>query len=331
MPPSVVLLFACAKRKCAVPIPPAIFSDLKPAEVKLLATQWLANTASLTPKFAAIELYRGASWVVYRDVLKKLPNSQGYVVSAGFGLVSLTASRLPPYSATFASGEDCIADTVIAPGVQTRSAKHRSWWNALTQSQSSCCADLAGRYPQACFVVVGGNDYIEALQDDLGRLRKYCGSERLFIICAGYSSPPGSLLADCIIPATVKMESMLPGARSGLNARVLQWLVTQIVPRTGWNHSAIAYEIAQHHTCSAIRSKETVARIRLSDHEVCEKLLQNIISNDTDRPLSATQMLKYLRANGFACEEKRFRRIYQEKIAQSISIPSFVQERRVSP
>src|ERR1700693_298574 len=101
---------SCTLAKSVAPPPHLCAGKLPKASVLERQTEWRARIDRWEgERRTARQLYSGGHWSVVRSLDSALLGLQCFVISAGYGLVSIDAS-LAPYAATFAFGqEDSIA------------------------------------------------------------------------------------------------------------------------------------------------------------------------------------------------------------------------------
>lgn len=232
-------------------------------------------------------LYKGDSWVQQRNVVRTAEGkaqTRALVASAGLGLQDLNSSH-PSYAATFAPGH---RDTVCAANDST------VWWAGLQgETGGYQVAQLRGRV-----LAILSTPYARAMDQDLRFLASLADLEVLLI--GGWKDIPGVTR----IPADRTLRKALGGTVGSLLPRMAkQWLDL-------WDGAAFDSDSAQARwkewTASA-RVHEQYSRKPMSDREVLDVIGQLRLK---DPQVSATVALRMLRDAGFACEQKRFGRLF---------------------
>jgi hypothetical protein len=249
----------------------------------------------------ARDCYAGDAWsqAIAAEAVSPTQN-QLWVISAGLGLLSADEA-ISNYSATFVSNDP---DTV-APDAVGKS----EWWDLLVgwrrESKGiGSITDLAVANPKSILIVAVSSSYFSVIKDDLVSARSTLVSpDQLMVISAG--SRPVTALGNSLLPIDARFENLVGGARSTLNARMLRHIVEE-------NKSGIIRvpQITDYLNALATRlgKLRTFDRRSLGDKEVAAFIRKQ--SGLVPRS-SASALLRILRDQGMACEQKRFRRIYK--------------------
>lgn len=251
-----------------------------------------------------IDLYSGGSWKIVRRINSEFGGKlKTWVVSAGQGLLA-EEEKVPSYAATFASGEpDCVLSGKVSSDNLT------DWWTLLCEWRRangkviSSLADLAHAYPDQPMVVALSADYFKATQSDLLKARATLSNpDLLVIISAGTNS--SRELANNLVPADARLEHVFGNSRIMLNARVAEMVLRQFKSEEIRASKVASYlgEIIRGLPPSTYPKRE-----RASDNEVSAFISQKLHL----RPFSCSRLLQEYRATGRACEQKRFRNLYQ--------------------
>jgi hypothetical protein len=261
----------------------------------------------------AEDLYAGDHWHVVRE-LPGVAEAAGYkpclwVASAGYGLIR-AESPVRPYSATFTRGHE---DSVVRAEGQGLSATEVSqrWWKALGAHGGSTRAlrsihQVAAAEPRSSILVVASPSYVAALSEDLGLAAKTLDQpENLLIISGPSASLEAGELAPHWIPSNAYLQARMGGSRISLHARVARDIL----------------EEAKGHPLNAAKSRAHYQRIiqnsppprrydrkPMTDDEV--RAFINQVVGEGVKSWSAG--LRLLRSREQACEQSRFRRIFQE-------------------
>ncbi|WP_432571582.1 hypothetical protein [Kineococcus sp. SYSU DK005] len=215
-----------------------------------------------------------------------------WVASAGLGLQPVT-TQAPAYAATFAARH---ADRVAADAVG-----RRQWWHALQEHRGA--ATLTDLARGGSLLLVLSEDYGHALHEELSAAAAVA-SDALLI--GGALPVPGVQR----LPADRRLRRHLGGTMTSLNVRTAgAWLRALPTPRLtspaalkGWQEWA-----------AQVAHEEVYDRRPLSDDQI---RLFITTQRALGRHTSKTTMLRALRADGQACEQSRFGRLYAE-VAQA--------------
>lgn len=259
----------------------------------------------------ASELYCGNYWSVIREIAanEKLPSRlRIWVISAGHGLVSIDES-LAPYAATFSSGDD---DSVIPPELSSHSVAE--WWGKLVcrrrQDGGSVASisDIARLHPKEPLIAAISNQYFKAVANDLEEARSaLANADGLIIIAAG--AVKSGALAKNLLPCDSRLEHRYGRSRIALNARILREIVHRF---SGNGISASRLSLRFKAMLSRLPKAGYPERLPSEDKEVRSFIRREIAKSEKS---AYTVLLRQYRATGQACEQKRFRGIFREVVA----------------
>ena len=255
----------------------------------------------------AADLYCGSAWVPARELIESHAGRvRVWIVSAGQGLLT-PETMICPYAATFSAGH---LDSVISACNGTHSTA--DWWRLLCEwrqkiSRSACCsvAGIAKRFPKESIIAALSSDYLDAVHDDLILARgALCNPDRLVIVSSG--SAKDGVLRESFLPCDSRMEHVVGRGRSALNVRILQAVVSQAHPdRICMAELRTRYE----RKISRLPHAGYPKRVRSTDDEV-RRFIRAALK--TGLPTSHSRLLKAFRKSGLACEQSRFRGLFQE-------------------
>ncbi len=306
----------CASRKTKAPL-----SDLRlrgyPKTLEIRATRWIDRIKSPeSDRIEANDLYQGEHWSVVRKIVETADEvgcrADVWVVSAGYGLVPVKA-LVEPYSATFSLGS---ADSV-AQGKSGKSPQeaNRDWWGFLRNWSGPCSqaprslTDLARLETSAPMLVALSNTYVQAVRDDLVGAAEAMGDKADLLLVSTGRPPEG--LEETQLPCDARLVNTLGGTRTSLNARVADHIVRRS-PDHGFDAAGVKKMLQ-----GKIRRSGPIPRYdhrdRMSDEEVRAQIRAR--RRNGDREPSRTALLRELRDDGFACEQKRFAGLYEEVVS----------------
>ena len=303
---TIEVFVSCTKRKQCVPTPDLHFHSIEPSTVAGAAQQWHDRALESKDRRPMDRLYCGGGWSTARalySTAQSLGASKLHVLSAGFGLIS-EHHLIPSYSATFAPEEDQIAKRIAEPG--TAAEKHKSWWQNINSLRGLGETPITTTTnPASHCIVTAGIQYILACSTDLSCLAREQRLGSLIIVCTGASpSIIDSALRACLLPIDVRIEQLLGGPRSTLNQRATIWLLSNVVPHTGFDTGHMTSYINK--TLGAAPNTRHPAREQVCDAQITSWLRAELAR---DPSLSASKLLSLFRRRNTACEQSRFARL----------------------
>ena len=307
------ILVACTKRKKQPVSHRLRLRGVRRGDPVDVAQRWSQRLAeSSVVRVSGVDLYAGDHWKIATE-LPALANEFSvpadlWVVSAGYGLVPAGA-HLAPYSATFSDGDpDAVFDRL--PDFD-RAAALAVWWRALTECRGPVAESprsieaLARSSPRSPIVVIASPKYLNAIEADLIQARRSLGRpDQLIIISAGGRGK--GLLAENTLHCSADYQGTLGGSLMSLNVRVARWLVSN-VPETPWTVGL--FEEALQQLPKSDKAKAVPKRAAMSDAEVC-RFIDEAFQNEDG--LRHSSLLRRYRDAGYACEQKRFSRLFKE-------------------
>lgn len=311
MQPAVNILVTCTKRKTLAVSAGLRLGSVAAGPTAQRAADWLARVRSARGESVTAEaLYAGDSWNIVRSLASDKTTAapvRVWICSAGYGLLSPT-SEVHPYSATFDRGQ---ADSVAVGGLggEPREAS-RTWWRLLSEWQGPgpegprSIAELAQAHPRSPLLVVASEVYLQAVADDLREaLALLAEADQLAIISAGTASLEG--LNEHLVPCDARLQGLVGGARSSLNARLARLALSSLRGRRPCC-STLRREFSR--LLAGREQGPTPRRHALADAEV-KRYLREALEQDPDsRP---TPLLRKLRDGGQACEQSRFATLFR--------------------
>lgn len=290
------IVVTCTHRKTSPPeatLQARALPETGPAE---RAVEWARRLHAVPgPRIALEDLYQGDQWR-RAQALTKAASRAGfvprlYVASAGLGLRPVS-SLAPSYAATFLPRH--------ADSVASSSAQAAAWWDHLQRIDASCplpqIAAAAGRA-----LVVLSETYAGAMHRDLAALAA-TGAE---VVLVG-----GACELDGIVrvPANAALRYALGGTRTSLNVRMAASWLEHCTPghlitpsaQTRWKDWA-----------DQVARPERYERRPMTDEAVIDFIEK---SKDSHPGYSRTRLLRLLRDQGMACEQKRFADLYTATI-----------------
>ena len=253
------------------------------------------------------ELYAGDHWANVRSFSSSFFHIDIWVCSAGFGLVRFDDS-ITPYAATF-SGNHPDSVSAGTEGKQRAMASKQWWestsrWKAHFKERPRSLAALMATYPTRSLLVVASETYLRAISDDLREgVTHLTDPDQLSIVCSGAKSLED--LDDNLVPCDARLQPAIGGARRSLNTRLANKILREarVPPR------ASTLAVRYRKLLSQQPELEKYDRKPLSDDQV-RQFIRNELGKDGS--LRHTPLLRMLRDDDKACEQKRFSSLFKE-------------------
>jgi hypothetical protein len=293
------VVVSCTERKSLPPLPSLRASQLTRDSFRHRLESWVTNLASAASALRVAELYQGEHWSVAREIVAE-PHAKVLVASAGYGLLDVE-SFIAPYAATFVSGQpDSIT---LATSSAEMDAQRRLWWCELRerapQQERRSLAALAADGP---LLVAASRPYLAAMAEEL--IEADNASPGHVVLTTTGDVPAG--LRHLRTAATGALRTLLGGSMQAVSVRLAAHIVRK-VPEGKLTHAS-ANALTERLMADA-SPLERHSRSPLTDDDV----LAYIVSAMSDAtPPSCSALLRTMRDEGLACEQKRFRRLYDE-------------------
>lgn len=305
-----IILTNCTERKRGSD--QAIHLSSLVGPIKERARRWTRRLEHFSgDRVPAMDLYQGDHWTAVLGLVRRAEragwDTELWVASAGYGLIPSHAAVLP-YAATFAGGH---VDSVGAgSGLGAKEAAKR-WWAAMQGWQGPATgtprtlADLAKRHPKASWLLVMSPTYLNAISEDLVEARHHLKFPDRLILVSGKPGPSEESLIPHWVPALEAGRGVLGGGCTSLNARVGSFLISHF-PCDQWSAKAIQPEM--NLWAASLIPTDRPDRRRLTDAKVITFIRRALRKNPD---ASHSNLLRALRDQGLACEQKRFRGLFK--------------------
>lgn len=284
------IVVTCTDRKTLPPAPGLSARELPEGSLPERADMWRARVHSCDAERRTLrDLYKGEAWKCSLD-LEKSAAALGlapttYVASAGLGLRQIDDVS-PGYAATFATGH---ADSVVK-----RAGDAHQWWSALAAAPTALAlADL----PERPTLIVLSAAYSAPLADDLRALA--AKNPDVLVVGGGQPVPRAKHVV-----ANRALRAELRGTAMSLNQRIAQAWLNRL---NGRPLTAPELFPEWDHWVDQVQQHETWNRTSMSDEAVIQAIRSMI---DANQRLTWSPALRQLRDSGYACEQKRFKRLF---------------------
>ena len=272
---------------------------------KNIVTTWLDQLNSAKIKLPAHQVYAGDHWKVATSINDK--HIELWILSAGYGLIH-NSSMITAYDATFSKdSENSIHHTEFT---------NKEWWDKLHQTRDNTlfgCASinaLIDKNKTDTFFIAASPDYLKVIEKELlllidsGKITK----NNLFIISS--KQPLHKKLMPFFFESNANFSSTVKGGRVSLNIRLAKYLLSKLTP-CSINNKTILTKYNELKNNTQVVSVQQ--RAKLTDNEI-KQFIKYELKNNSHLKMSSTSLLKILRNQNLACEQKRFTRLLKESL-----------------
>lgn len=312
-----IVASTCADRKAAIATERVSLRDVPHGPARQRAISWAARLKRAGGgRESADFLYQGDHWNATKATLHNASEAgfraELWIVSAGYGLYP-AHSPVGSYAATFTPGHE---DSVAPPDIDRVSRLHylARWWDAIADRlpvdgvRTRTFSRIASRYRDAGILVISGGSYLDAITEDLlEAAERLDDPDQLVIVSCGAAARTSHSLQNHLLPVDARFQQVVGGTRSALNARVAKWLLGQIPYGGNFGFAALRARIEK--TAEGLEDAPRYDRQPMTDAEVKRWIRK--AGREVERP-SASALLRLFRDSGFACEQKRFGRLFRD-------------------
>jgi hypothetical protein len=264
----------------------------------------------------ARDLYAGEHWSIIKSLAATGKSSQRpievWICSAGYGLINWD-TLIVSYSATFSGGEP---DSVVAGTEASAGAERAAWWAALARWRGPgpggprTITELVEEQPRTPLLVAASPWYVQAMASDLAAARQRMNTAAsLMLVSGGLRRCPDGL-DGALLPCDARLSAVLGGSRASLNARLAKMILD--ADKTGFTLEAwearLSRLLARQAPLECLRGRHA------TDPEV-RAFIEKARRSPATTP-SRTRLLGLLRDSGYACEQVRFRRLYEDLVGK---------------
>ena len=272
----------------------------------LAAERWHALLASASPSCKARNLYRGPGWAASLRLVDALETAstefEWRIISAGYGLLR-PDEQVTRYSATFLAGH-----TDSVPGTGAGGDLCGAWWSQVNRlrGQSQPLAKFASEVDG--LVVAASAPYVDAIGHELAAVAKQVPT---VVFCAGRPRDP---VVAGLAPRFDRRlregeDPFVRGGDVGFNQRVATRVVEILGPAVVDRARVDGVLAAAMDREGPVRHERQVA----SDATVMAFINAALT---VDQSVSRTALLRRWRDRGRACEQGRFRALFERVMAE---------------
>jgi hypothetical protein len=294
----------CTNRKKGIAVPELTLDNLSSGSMDIIARQWLDNLQNASPQNPARETYCGRG---FRDAEASAIylSSPLYVVSAGLGIINSEQS-IPVYSLTVSPGTVNSVRNKISDYTSTK-----TWWSKIVSGNpfGSSLADTLEQHPEGLILVALSRPYVELLYDELLNCSLNQQYRLRFFGKKLDSALPPTLNKNWM-PYDDRLDCAgrgYSGTQTDFAQRSLRHFVTEVLDKHP-DKDTFTHRLLVEKLLASLSKRETPKRKRLSDEEIGAVIQDNWEYGDGQ----SSTLLRILRRDlGIACEQSRFRNIYQ--------------------
>ena len=296
------IVVPCSARKRELCVSELRARDLAVDSLEVLGGNWLnrLNEATGSPRYLPADLYDGGGFRRARALATEVSVAL-FIISAGLGLVRETV-RIPSYDITLGKDGDASVLTSIN-GKFDPSA----WWQVIQRGPFASTLDSLS-LGEGRILVALSRPYALLIGKALSEMPQIF-RQRLRILGMGLRQSLPTILHSQLIDYDDRLDIVIPGIKLDAWSRALSHFTDVVanLPMSSVSDDQIAVDASLSH----LVAPTPIQRPRVSD-EVLMAHIKVLLADG----FSATTALKQLRrVNSVACEERRFRRLFEEQVA----------------
>jgi hypothetical protein len=160
--------------------------------------------------------------------------------------------------------------------------------------------------PAAKVLVVASPRYIGAMEDDLVQAASALKDPEGLLLVSGEPGPSHPSLRRHWIPSVASLQPAVGGARTSLHARLARRIVEESVERR-----LVASEVRRRYVelAQAAPPPKRYDRVPADDDDVRRFVVKELQGNPG---ATHTRLLRKFRSSGRACEQSRFKLLFQQ-------------------
>ena len=267
--------------------------------------EWIEALGASGYRIPARDLYAGEHWVEFIRLIDSLGDADrpvsSWVISAGYGLIP-TDAELAPYGASFSAG----ATDAVRPSDSTWEPVE--WWAALARWDGPApglprtITELIHRDPEDVVLVAASPTYLRSIREDLDLV--FQSSGHVIVFCA---SAPSWIPEANRVDYDSRLRAVTGGSQISLNVRVMRLALEQ---STSLDPDELRRTINE--VMGSLPAPPKYERIASTDEDVRAFITARLKKDPQIRP---TPLLREWRALNRACEQGRFRTLFEEAVS----------------
>lgn len=311
--PDLNLIVTCTKRKRIGADSQIQIRSLKAETQSDRFNEWQSKLKNSTVELTTPRsVYVGDHWSTVRRIADNHPSIQIFVCSAGYGLLTLD-NQIKSYSATFSPRQQDSVTKTQGKGKQNES--NALWWELLTDWRNPqnieglSITRIATTWPTVPILMVASEVYLNAIGLDMKNGQSFLQTSNLLsILSTGTNNK--SLFKDNLLATSAKLGQLFGSVTlNSLNVRLAEKLLTTIPVEQ------IRFETLQEQINAwqnQLQPLPAIRRRKLEDREI-DHWIRNQLEQMPEAH-SSSKLLRLLRASDRACEQQRFRQLYESVI-----------------
>lgn len=297
------VLIPCSSRKAAPALPGLSALELPSTAQEDVAAEWrrrLETARLCAPRSRAEALYRGRSFVRATKVAKDL-GCHCFVISAGLGLVAGT-TPIPAYDMTVTDGAAQAIQGRLR-GVQFDPAR---WWESVNGGPFATSLSVLGAADTGSRILIAlTRPYADLIGSALAALPATT-RDSLRLFGEGLERTLPKALHTYLIPYGRRLDVIDPGTRLDAPVRALEHFARLIADVAGGNCQGDRQLVED--ALQGVAAPAVALRQRLDDEAIVGHIRRL-------GPIPMSKALQRLRRDlGVACEQRRFRHLYEMAI-----------------
>ena len=273
-----------------------------------LLRNWIARISKPKSNLrAAVDLYAGANWNIVKNTISQLPQIELWIVSAGYGLIR-SDTEIESYQATFQSDSDNYVgkdyeESGIYDSDQVWWSKLNEWKGPVEEMERSFKSLLLNN-PDTPIMISLSRKYFNAVSNDLKTaIEHFPQREKLFLLASG-------TLPERLVPFHIPIHSRYTRKFNNttytINFRTASEILTNFDSHK-FDFPTVRQIIAKDF--ETLSDLETYKRKPGTDSEILKIIddLKKVTPNH-----SHSRLLRIFRDHGYACEQSRFRDLYNQ-------------------
>lgn len=269
----------------------------------LAVQEWVQMLSKENQTLPATEVYLGDHWSRALEVIKN--GNKVSIISAGYGLIN-SNEDVCRYDATFSSG-NLNSISRLFPEVCPSQANYQWWCLVNSLRNRNGLVELYASNPTDKFIISTSPGYLRVIEPELIKLvqSKKLSKENTVIFSS--KQRLAIQLEPFFFTAKDDFCGQLGGSRISLNIRLAEHIINNLSGTL--NFSAQVNNIYDTLTGNA-KPAVKYDRKKLDDTAVRDFITSFLGTCGKARP-TASPILRELRNNGMACEQKRFHTIFK--------------------